>query len=262
MLKYLMITTCNGCVRMEKLKALGLNKYETEAYLTLLKMGKTTAYRLSENSEVPFGRVYEILESLENKGLVTLESKDPKKYEAVNPEIGLRALLNEKGKEWKEEKEELEDFIDSLEYKEKEVEEVKFVKSKEVYYKKLEQLVKNAKEEILSVVGGLGAAESTRAEEYERKFVEGGGSVKMMVTVTQENRQRVKRAQDIGIDLKDSPFEGIRLHVVDEEKTLIAVNKPSMIFERAALIVEDEDFSRSVKRMFNSVWEKQKEISV
>lgn len=247
---------------MEKLKALGLNKYETKAYLALLRLGKTTAYNLSENSEVPFGRIYEILESLENKGLVSLESKDPKKYKPVDPDVGLQGLLNEKNREWKEKKSEIEDFINSLTYRREEIEEVKFLKSKEVYYKKIEQLIKNADEEILFIVGGLGAVESTRSEEYEKKLIDGGGTIKMMVEVTDENRERVMKSKEMGVKLRDSPFEGLRLQIVDEENTLIAVDKPSMIFERAALIVEDENFSKSMKKMFESVWEKQEKVKL
>lgn len=247
---------------MEKLKSLGLNKYETNAYIGLLRMGITTAYKLSENSDVPFGRVYEILDKLENKGLVTLESTDPKKYEAVDPEIGLRALLNEKDKEWQEKKEEIEELINSLEYKDKELEEVKFVKSKEVYYKKLEQLMDEAEKEMLCVAGNLSAGETTNAKKYMLKFTETGGTNKMLVRITDKNRDNVKEAFEKGVELKRSPFEGLRLYIIDGKKVMIAVNKPAMLFERAALIVEDTDFAESMKRMFLSVWEKQEKLNI
>lgn len=163
---------------MEKLKALGLNKYESEAYLSLLNLGTVTAYRLSENSEVPFGRIYGILDSLENKGLVTMESKDPKKYRAVEPKTGLRALLNEKDKEWQDKKKELKELIDSLEYQKKDSEPVKIIKSKEVYYRKIKESAEEAESEILFIAGNLSADKRTKIQEIESKFIEDGGTGK------------------------------------------------------------------------------------
>ena len=74
---------------------LELNRYEAKAYLTLVKMGSMKAVELAEFSGIPRGRIYDVLRSLEAKGLVNRRDHF---YEAVNPRralarIGQRKLV-------------------------------------------------------------------------------------------------------------------------------------------------------------------------
>lgn len=55
---------------IEEMKQLGLNKYETKAYLALLEEWPVNGYMLSKNSGVPRSRIYEVIESLIKKEFV------------------------------------------------------------------------------------------------------------------------------------------------------------------------------------------------
>jgi hypothetical protein len=66
----------------ELLQQLGLNKYEAEAYYTLLAEGPLTGYELGKRSQVPLSRSYEILERLSSRGLALLQPGDPPRYSA------------------------------------------------------------------------------------------------------------------------------------------------------------------------------------
>jgi sugar-specific transcriptional regulator TrmB len=70
----------------ELLQAVGLNKYEAEAYAALLRHGPLTGYELGKRSEVPLSRSYEVLERLAGKGLALLQPGDPPRYAAEAPE--------------------------------------------------------------------------------------------------------------------------------------------------------------------------------
>ncbi|MBT3416774.1 TrmB family transcriptional regulator [Candidatus Woesearchaeota archaeon] len=63
----------------------GLNLYEVRIWTALLSRGKSTAGELSEIGEVPRSRAYDVLESLEKKGFVTLKVGKPIEYLAVEP---------------------------------------------------------------------------------------------------------------------------------------------------------------------------------
>ena len=63
----------------------GLNLYEVRIWTALLSRGKSTAGELSEIGEVPRSRAYDVLESLEKKGFVTLKVGKPIQYLAVEP---------------------------------------------------------------------------------------------------------------------------------------------------------------------------------
>ena len=65
---------------------IGLSKYEAKVYLTLITEGISTAKNISDITGIPYGKVYEIINSLSYKGFaMTLPSK-PMKYRAVSPQ--------------------------------------------------------------------------------------------------------------------------------------------------------------------------------
>jgi sugar-specific transcriptional regulator TrmB len=74
---------------IDDLQQLGLNKYEAEAYYTLLSQGPLTGYELGKRSPVPLSRSYEILERLTKKGLVLVQPGDPPRYVAADPQVFL-----------------------------------------------------------------------------------------------------------------------------------------------------------------------------
>ncbi|MBR9679802.1 MAG: TrmB family transcriptional regulator [Candidatus Altiarchaeota archaeon] len=63
-----------------------LNSYEAKVWLALLGRGISSAGELAEMTGVPRSRTYDILESLERKGLVIMRLGKPIKYIAVNPQ--------------------------------------------------------------------------------------------------------------------------------------------------------------------------------
>ena len=70
---------------VELLQQIGLNKYEAEAYYTLLTQEPLTGYELGKRSQVPLSRSYEILERLAQKGLAIVQPGDPPRYTAEKP---------------------------------------------------------------------------------------------------------------------------------------------------------------------------------
>ncbi|MFX1508261.1 MAG: TrmB family transcriptional regulator [Promethearchaeota archaeon] len=80
----------------QELEMLGLSNYESRAYLTLLSAGIRTAKEIANESKIPFGRVYDVLTSLEDKGLADTQDSRPKKFVAKEPKIALNNLLKMK----------------------------------------------------------------------------------------------------------------------------------------------------------------------
>jgi sugar-specific transcriptional regulator TrmB len=101
---------------MASLRDLGLSEYESRAYRSLLETGATTAKELSRTSDVPMGRIYDVLNSLETKNLVRSQTASrPKKYVAVEPEAALDRLLEDKRAELEEEMSQFESIASELE---------------------------------------------------------------------------------------------------------------------------------------------------
>ena len=73
------------------LREIGLTEYETRAYLFLIETGATTASRISANTDVPYSKIYEVLNSLEKKGWIETRSGRPKRYYPKPPTEALEA---------------------------------------------------------------------------------------------------------------------------------------------------------------------------
>ncbi|MFH1112037.1 MAG: helix-turn-helix domain-containing protein [Patescibacteria group bacterium] len=69
------------------LKIFGLSPKEAQVYLGLLELGSSAVQKIARKSVLPRATVYDILDELANKGLVsTFEQKGVKHYTAENPE--------------------------------------------------------------------------------------------------------------------------------------------------------------------------------
>ena len=67
-------------------KIFDLNLYEVKVWTALLSRGTSTAGELSNISDVPRSRTYDILESLEKKGFIIMKLGKPIKFVALKPE--------------------------------------------------------------------------------------------------------------------------------------------------------------------------------
>ncbi len=67
-------------------KIFDLNLYEVKVWTALLSRGTSTAGELSNISDVPRSRTYDILESLEKKGFIVMKLGKPIKFIALKPD--------------------------------------------------------------------------------------------------------------------------------------------------------------------------------
>lgn len=78
------------------LHEMGLSEYEARAYLGVLQSGTATAKEISKASDIPQSRVYDVLESLEPKGFVTVQPGRPKKFGPIEPELAISQFVQYK----------------------------------------------------------------------------------------------------------------------------------------------------------------------
>lgn len=99
------------------LKKLGLSNYETAVYLKLVELGTSEASTIYRKSNVPFGRIYEELNSLASKGLIEIQNTRPKKYKIKKPKTAFKNLLKNKKEEMEGELQRTVETISQLEDK-------------------------------------------------------------------------------------------------------------------------------------------------
>ncbi len=97
------------------LSELGLNEYETRAYLTVLEGGTIVARAISDRSSIPYAKVYQVLESLEySKELITGDKGRPRKFKCNNPERAILNLLKSIEMEWKTKQKRREELVNRV----------------------------------------------------------------------------------------------------------------------------------------------------
>ncbi|ASJ15880.1 transcriptional regulator [Thermococcus chitonophagus] len=132
---------------IQKLQKFGLTKYESLAYITLLKLGPSKATDVTRESGIPHTRIYDVLSSLSKKGFVDVMHGTPRLYAPVNPEIVLERLK----KELIEDIENLKKAFEDL-YKEthgEELPEIWTIHGFENTIERAEYIIRSAKHEIL-----------------------------------------------------------------------------------------------------------------
>jgi HTH-type transcriptional regulator, sugar sensing transcriptional regulator len=79
-----------------RLQQLGLNAYESRSYLVLLGHPRFKALELAARSHVPRQKIYEVLDSLVEKGFAQVVQEKTKLFSAVEPSLAIPGYLARK----------------------------------------------------------------------------------------------------------------------------------------------------------------------
>ncbi|MCP5116610.1 MAG: TrmB family transcriptional regulator [bacterium] len=77
-----------------KLQQMGLNGYEARTYLVLVGHPRFKALELANRSSVPRQKIYEVLDSLVEKGFAEVVQEKTKLFSAVDPALAIPNYLN------------------------------------------------------------------------------------------------------------------------------------------------------------------------
>ena len=130
---------------------MGLNAYETDAYITLLEGGQMTAMEISQETQVPYSKIYEVLNSLKEKGWIKSSETRPFKYYPVPPleaTASTKRRLEDKYQTWeKNVTEELQPLYEKRELVERP--DILILHGQQAIIAKLEEVLKKANREIM-----------------------------------------------------------------------------------------------------------------
>ena len=101
----------------ELLKNIGLTDSEIKVYLALLELGSSTKGPIVDKSRVASSKIYELLEKLIQKGLVSYVIKERIKYFEAAPPKRILDYVKEKEESLREQERKLQELIPSLELK-------------------------------------------------------------------------------------------------------------------------------------------------
>jgi len=77
---------------IEALQEVGLTEYEAKCFVALSRIPSGTAKDVSEVVDVPRTRVYDLAESLQQRGLVEIQDGTPREFRAVSADLAVEKL--------------------------------------------------------------------------------------------------------------------------------------------------------------------------
>ena len=229
---------------------LGLTSNEGKAYGVLLEYGKLSAGEVSKFGNVSYSRVYEVLEGLEQKGLIKIIPEKAKKFVPSSPSE-LMEIIKKRQKNL----EKVKDKINEMRklYREKTKQPVILGYGKRAFYKLIKEQ-KSAKKYAYNI-----KYTSEYRSEWERKYrIRKKKSIvdKNLVRYDEETKKNVKKWIKLGRkDLKRFDNDGVALSVHDGEEVVIGLIKSN-----TTLLIRDEPFAKIMKQLIDDSYKNAKEI--
>jgi hypothetical protein len=92
------LTPADYQLNWRKLQQFGLNAYEARSYLVLLGHPRFKALELAARAHVPRQKIYEVLDSLVEKGFAQVVQERTKLFSSIDPSLAIPAYLGRRSK--------------------------------------------------------------------------------------------------------------------------------------------------------------------
>jgi len=258
---------------LKKLRsAFDLNIYEAKIWTALLSKGIATAGELSDISDVPRSRSYDVLESLEKRGFVIMKLGKPIKYIAVEPSEIVKRVKKGLKKDAEEhikllEKVSTTSTFDELNvlYKNgiNHVDPVSIsgsIKGRSNLYNHISTMLSNAKKSVVIVTSSKGLKrKANNFMDIFRRLSSKGVKVRIVANMDKNDDKLVKQLQKY-VDVKT--FKGVdaRFILVDNKELLFMVNSDEDIHENydIGIWANTPFFAEALGTMFETNWKKAK----
>ncbi|MFH1210235.1 MAG: helix-turn-helix domain-containing protein [archaeon] len=250
---------------LKKLRAaFDLNIYEVKIWTALLSKGIATAGELSDISDVPRSRSYDVLESLEKKSFVIMKIGKPIKYIAVKPldiiirvKKGLQEKTNERIMNIEGVKEtNVYTELDLL-YKQgiQNVDAASLsasLKGRSNIYDQLESMLRDAKKSVIIMTtedGLLRKSEIIKSIKHLKNI-----DVKIIVPETKKAKEIAQDLKNVNVKFSDNI--NARFCVVDETHLLFMMTKDNDVHESydTGIWVNTPYFASALKNLFEFNW--------
>lgn len=255
-------------------KIFDLNLYEVKIWASLLSRGVSTAGELSNISDVPRSRTYDILESLEKKGFIIMKLGKPIKFIALKPEEVVERVKRNLIRDAQERSKRLEKLKDEDVLKELSslfVQGAKFVepgdmsgslRGRQNVYNHLDMLIREAEKTItiVTTASGINRKLENLMPSLERAKKR-GVTIRIAAPINDSNRKVAKDLTRVA-EVRDTGNLRARFVIIDSEELMFMVLDDDKVHPNydVALWLNAEFFAKALEQMFEIAWSKFKKI--
>jgi sugar-specific transcriptional regulator TrmB len=232
---------------------LNMNKYEWVTYNTLIDIGQSKALRISRESNVPHGKIYEVLESLKEKGLIDIIPLKIKEFIANDPEIILQ-LIEEKSHR-----------IHSVK---KNILQLKKTFEENTQIDNSDILIRQGLKGFYTILEMMEAPKNINysvkwSSEYNREWAEkqkkqidDGTDVKVLTRYDEETQGDVNKYLKYNKNIKRIENKSVALSIHDEE---VLISLPQT---NSTILIKDIAFTNLMQSFFNAKYKNSPEINI
>ena len=256
---------------IKKIKDFGLNSYEAKIRAALLSRGISSAGELSEISNVPRSRTYDVLESLEKKGFIIMKLSKPIKYMALPPEQVVDVLKKKISQESIAQEKHMDELkgsdilnelislhtngINMVEPSEL----VGMLKNRENMYNYIEAVLKNSEKSVCLMTSEEGLVRKYDSmKKTFKKLADSKIKMKIIVpTLTKKSEKVVAEMKNIA-EIKAIGAITSRFIIVDDSQTIFMLSDDAEVHPAYdnAVWVNTPFFTNALKELFDNMWKK------
>ena len=243
----------------EILESIGLTKSEVKVYLSLLELGSSSVGKIIEKSKVTSSKIYELLDKLIQKGLVSSVIKKGVKYFEAAPLSRILDYLNEKESQLKNQINSIKNILPELELKQKlskEVSEISVYKSMKgvetIFSIILNSLKKGDEYYVFGARSGATEAQRIFLLKYHDKRTAKGIRLKILFSKDLQNIAKPYEQMKLTeTRYMDSQLMSPTQTMIVKDKTIIILWKENPM----GIIIENKEIAESYKKYFWFLWD-------
>jgi sugar-specific transcriptional regulator TrmB len=253
-----------------RLQQIGLNAYEARSYLVLVGHPRFKALELAARSHVPRQKIYEVLDSLIEKGFAQVVQEKTKLFSAVEPGLAIPAYLARRGEILQQELSEQSRFagglVDDLKraYSEGQggrgtLDYLRIVSEPAQIAAQYRRMLAEVQNEYLEFSRPPYAVDPLD-EQLVKQACLRGVSCRLLFeasTIDEPHRQRMDEFRAIGVEVCNAASVPMKLALFDGRQGMIAlldpvITKPSW----TALMFDHIGFAEAMKGLFEDHWKR------
>ncbi|MFH1503266.1 MAG: helix-turn-helix domain-containing protein [Candidatus Diapherotrites archaeon] len=255
-------------------KIFDLNLYEVKVWTALLSRGTSTAGELSNISDVPRSRTYDILESLEKKGFIVMKLGKPIKFVALKPDEVVERVKKNLIRYAQEKTKRLEVLKDDEvlgELNELFTKGIKFVEPSELsgslrgrqnLYNHLDMMIRDAEKTVTIVTTAEGLNRKLEAlMPVLEKAKKRGVKVRIAAQINNNNLKIAKELKKVA-EVKNMERIKARFTIIDSNQIMFMLLDDEKFHPNydIGVWINTEFFALALEQMFDLAWKEMKQV--
>ncbi|MCS7316074.1 MAG: helix-turn-helix domain-containing protein [Bryobacterales bacterium] len=257
-----------------RLQQLGLNAYEARSYLVLLGHPRFKALEVAARARVPRQKIYEVLDSLLEKGFAQVVQEKTKLFSATEPELAIPAFLERKRRlqeqEWRDQARLGEDLVKelnaacpggrggrgTLDY-------LRIVSDPSQIASQYRRMLEEARSEYVEFSRPPYAVDPLD-EQLVKQAARRGVLCRLLIqtgTLDEAHRKRLEEYREAGIEVRQAPALPMKLAVFDGERGLVALLDPVVTWPAWTAVVFDHPaMGEAMRGLFEDRWHRAEKL--